>query len=96
MTRYVISLLYTVIKSSAPVLSLFMKHLKTLLFFSIWQIISPVYVIVYVINLWFIFGKTVIILTETLSHMDLENDDIMRTVGHDVMAFAAEIFWRIV
>lgn len=29
MTRYVISFLYTVIKSSAPVLSLFMKHLKT-------------------------------------------------------------------
>lgn len=98
MTRYVISFLYTVIKSSAPVLSLFMKHLKTLLFFffRIWQIISPVYVSVYVINLWFIFGKTVIILTETLSYMDLENGDIMRTVGHDVTAFAAEIFWRIV
>lgn len=33
-----------------------------------------------------------IILTETLSYMDLENGDIMRTVGHDVTAFAAEIF----
>lgn len=33
MTRYVISFLYTGIKSSAPVLSLFMKHLKTLLLF---------------------------------------------------------------
>lgn len=33
MTRYVISFLYTVIKSSAPVLSLFMKHLKTSFFF---------------------------------------------------------------
>lgn len=26
--------------------------------------------------------------------MDLENGDIMRTVGHDVTAFAAEIFLK--
>lgn len=43
-----------------------------------------------------LFLGKLIILTETLSYMDLENGDIMRTVGHDVMAFAAEIFWRIV
>lgn len=40
----------------------------------------------------FLGGKTVIILTETLSYMDLENSDIMRIVSHDVVAFAAEIF----
>lgn len=86
MTRYVILFLYKAIKSSTPVLSLFMKHLKTLLF------MSPVYVIIYVINIRFFGGETVIILTETLSYMDLENSDIMRIVSHDVVAFAAEIF----